>query len=181
MCFPRIQADKPGVGRRPAKRGRPGKEGRVLRSGFALAAGIALLVMWGQAPVGAAGGCVTGVITNWYQVKDKVPGKAYFQLVKDVHQKRSSTDGEGLAALVSDLPRVEVRSSGGFQVSVDQLPAGDYFIALQRGFASPPIVVKDGRPLLIKIPGKFPQNAGNVKLELPLGKEPARHHMEVIH
>ena len=158
----------------------PQKEGMALRNWFVLGMGVALAVMLGKAPALAAGGSVTGVITNWYQVKDKVSGKAYFQLVKDVHQKRSSTDKEGLAALVSDLPRVEVRSSGGFQASVDKLPPGEYFIALQRGLDTTPIVVKDGKPLLIKVPGKFPLNVGNVKLEMPLGKEPSRHHMEVV-
>ena len=151
-----------------------------LKSWYALVVGMAVAVLAGSAAVEAGGGSVTGVITNWYQVKGKVAGKAYFQFVKKQEKMSSNTDKEGLAALVSDLPRVEVRGSGGFQASVDQLPPGEYFIALQRGLDTTPIVVKDGRPLIIKIPGKFPLNVGNVKVEMPLGKEPARHHMEVV-
>jgi hypothetical protein len=141
---------------------------------------LAVVMLVAPAPAWAGGGSVTGVITNWYQVKDKVSGKAFFQFVKETHQKTSNTDKEGLAALVSDLPRIDVRGSGGFQANVAGLPPGEYFIALQRGLGSAPIVVKDGHPLIIKIPGDFPLNVGNVKLEMPLGKAPARHHMEVV-
>ena len=137
--------------------------------------------MLGQAPARAAGGgTVTGVITNWYQVKGKVSDKAYFQLVKNVHMKSANTDKDGLSALKSDLPQVAVRSTGGFQVSLDQVPDGEYFIALQRGLSSVPILVKNGRPVLIKVPGKFPLNVGNVKLEMPLGYGTAKPHMEVV-
>jgi hypothetical protein len=141
---------------------------------------MALAVMMAAAPGWAGGGRLTGVIDNWYRVKNKVSAKAYFQFVKKQEKLASNSDQEGLAALVSALPRVEVRSSGGFQADVADLPPGEYFIALQRGLASAPIVVKDGKPLLIKVPGKFPMNVGNVKLEMPLGQSPARHHMEVV-
>jgi len=158
------------------------KEGDVvLRTWFALGVGMALAVTLGAAPAMAGGGSITGVITNWYQVKDKVSSKAYFQLVKKDHKLASNTDKEGMAAITSNLPKIDVRTSGGFQVSTANLPPGEYFIALQRGLASAPIVVKDGSPLIIKIPGNFPLNVGNVKLEMPLGKAPARYHMEVVH
>jgi hypothetical protein len=150
-----------------------------LRKWLAVGVGLAVAVMLGQAPARAGGGSITGVITNWYQVKTKISGKAYFQLVKNVHMKSADTDKDGLQALKSDLPRIPVRSTGGFQVNVD-LPPGEYIIALQRGLASSPILLKDGSPLLIKVPGKFPLNVGNVKLEMPLGYTPARHHMEVV-
>jgi hypothetical protein len=153
----------------------------VLRKWLAVGVGLALAVVLGQGPAGAAGGgTVTGVISNWYQVKSKVSGKAYFQLVQNVHMKSASTDKDGLQSLKSDLPRVNVRNTGGFQVSLNQVPDGEYFIALQRGLPSAPILVKDGSPLLIKVPGKFPLNVGNVKLEMPLGYTPARQHMEVV-
>ena len=132
------------------------------------------------APALAAGGSVSGVITNWYQVKDKVSPKAYFQFVKKEEKLASSTDKEGLAAITSNLPQIAVRSSGGFQANAAGLPPGDYFIALQRGLPSAPIVVKDGSPMIIKVPGKFPLNVGSVKLEMPLGKGPTRHHMEEV-
>jgi hypothetical protein len=153
----------------------------VLRKWLAVGIGLTLAVMLGRAPAQAAGGGpVTGVITNWYQVKNKVSGKAYFQLVKNGHMKWANIDKEGLQALKSDLPRVSVRNTGGFQVNLDQVPDGEYFIALQRGLASVSILVKDGSPVLIKVPGKFPLNVGNVKLEMPLGFTPPRQHMEVV-
>jgi hypothetical protein len=152
----------------------------VLRKWLAVGVGLALAVMLGQAPAKAGGGSVTGIITNWYQVRNKVSGKAYFQLVKNVHMKSANTDKEGLQALKSDLPVVNVRSTGGFQVSLDKVPDGEYFIVLQRGLASAPILVKNGSPVLIKVPGKFPLNVGNVKLEMPIGYAPARQHMEVV-
>jgi hypothetical protein len=155
--------------------------GQVLRNWVLMALWVALAVLGGQnSAKSAEGGMVTGVIGNWYQVKGKMPDKAYFQVVKKEEQLKSSTNREGLAALVSTLPQVTVRSTGGFQVNLGQLPPGDYFIALQRGFASAPILLKDGHPLLIKIPGKFPLNVGNVKLEMPLGMSPSKHHMEVV-
>lgn len=152
----------------------------ALRKYLALTVGLALVVLWSRVPAMAGGATVTGVITNWYQVKDKVSGKAYFQLVKKQEQLKSSTDKEGLAALESNLPQVPVRSTGGFRVNLGKMPPGEYFIALQRGLASAPILVKDGSPLLIKVPGKFPLDVGNVKLELPLGHTPSKHHMEVV-
>jgi hypothetical protein len=156
------------------------EEESALRTWLAVGVGLALAVMLGQAPGRAGGGAVTGIITNWYQVKGKVSGKAYFQVVKNVHMKSASTDKEGLQALKSDLPRVTVRSTGGFQVNLDNVPPGEYFIVLQRGFSTTPILVKDGNPILIKVPGKFPLNLGNVKLEMPLGYAPPRQHMEVV-
>jgi hypothetical protein len=152
----------------------------VLRKWLAVGVGLAVAVMLGQAPAWAGGGSITGVITNWYQVKDKISGKAYFQLVKKEEKLSASTDKEGLQALKSEFPRIPVRNTGGFQVTVDKLPPGEYIIALQRGMASTPILVKNGRPLVIKIPGNFPLNVGNVKLEMPLGYAPIRHHMEVV-
>ncbi len=152
-----------------------------MRKWLAVGVGLALAVMWGQGQARAAGGgSVTGVIVNWYQVKSKASGKAYFQVVENVHMKSASTDKEGLQALKSDLPQVAVRNTGGFQVNLDSVPPGEYFIALQRGFSTTPILVKDGRPVLIKVPGKFPLNVGNVKLEMPLGYAPAKQHMEVV-
>jgi hypothetical protein len=131
-------------------------------------------------PALAGGGSVSGVVTNWYQVKDKVSPKAFFQFVKKEEKLASGTDKEGLGAITSNLPQIVVRSSGGFQANAAGLPPGDYFIALQRGLPSAPIVVKDGSPLIIKVPGKFPLNVGSVKLEMPIGKGPARHHMEEV-
>lgn len=153
----------------------------MLRKWLAVGMGLALALMLGQGPAQAVGGgTVTGVIANWYRVKSKVSGKAYFQLVQNVHMKSANTDKDGLQALKSDLPQVDVRNTGGFQVNLDNVPPGEYFIALQRGLASAPILVKDGSPVLIKVPGKFPLNVGNVKLEMPLGYGTTKPHMEVV-
>jgi hypothetical protein len=141
---------------------------------------VAVVLGWGPAPGRAGEVVVGGLITNWYRVKNKVPEESYFQLVKKEPQLKGNTDKEGLAAFDSNLPRIPVRNSGGFRVNLGKLPPGEYFIALQRGFASAPIVVKDGNPLIFKVPGKFPLNVGSVKLELPLGQEPQKPHMIVI-
>jgi hypothetical protein len=146
-----------------------------------MALGVALVVLGSQNPAESeGGGTVTGVISNWYQIKGRISDKAFFQVVKKEEQLKSRTDKDGLAALVSNLPQVTIRGTGGFQVNLAGLPRGDYFIALQRGYASVPILLKDGHPLLINIPGKFPLNVGNVKLEMPLGMSPPKHHMEVV-
>jgi hypothetical protein len=159
----------------------PSTEGdTVLRKWLAVGVGLAVALMLGQTPARTGGESVTGVITNWYQVKNKVSEKAYFQLVKKEEKLSANTDRDGLAAIKSDLPRLTVRNSGGFQVDFDKMPPGEYFIVLQRGLPSVPILVKDGRPVMIKVPGKFPLSVGNVKLEMPLGYAPPRHHMEVV-
>jgi len=129
---------------------------------------MALVVMMAQAPAWPGDVVVSGVITNWYQVKDKVPEDAYFQLIKKQPQLKGNTNRAGLAAFESDLPRI---------VNLGEVPPGEYFIALQRGFAAAPIVVRDDNPLIFKVPGDFPLNVGNVKLELPLGQERQKAHM----
>jgi hypothetical protein len=139
-----------------------------------------MVIMLALAPVRAGKMIITGVITNWYQAKDKVSDKAYFQLVKKQHKLSSNTDREGLAAINSNLPKIPVRSSGGFRADLTKVPPGEYFIALQRGHSSTPILVKDGKPLIFKIPGDFPLKLGKVQLEMPLGMKPAKPHMEVV-
>jgi hypothetical protein len=151
-----------------------------LRKWFVLGIGLVLVVMWTQTSARAGEVVISGLITNWYQVKGRVPEQAYFQVVKKEHKLRGDSDKAGLAAFKSDLPRIPVRKSGGFRVKLGQVPPGEYFIALQRGFASAPIVVKDGKPLIFKVPGRFPLNVGNVQLELPLGQEPQKAHMIVV-
>lgn len=142
--------------------------------------GLALLVIMGRTPAGAGDAVVTGVIANWQQVKSRVADGAYFQVVHKQEKLSGHTDKNGRAALKSELPRLSLRSSGGFRVNLAQAPPGDYFIALQRGFSTTPILVQDGRPVIIKIPGDFPLNLGRVRLELPLGLAPPKAHMEVV-
>jgi hypothetical protein len=148
-----------------------------LRKWFIAGVGLALAGLRAGVPVRAGDMVISGLITNWYQVRGKVPDTAYFQLVKKEHQLKSGRDKLGLGAFLSDLPGIPVRKSGGFRVDLGQLPPGEYFIALQRGFAAPPIVVKDGNVLIFNVPGCFPLNVGNVQLELPLGEEPRKAHM----
>lgn len=147
---------------------------------LAVFVGLAVAVMLAQVPVRGGEVVITGLITNWYQVKGKVPEEAYFQLVKKQHQLRGNTNKEGLAAFESNLPKIPIRNAGGFRVNLSEVPPGEYFIALQRGFASAPILVKDGNPLIIKVPGNFPLNIGSVELEMPLGLTPRKPHMIVI-
>ena len=151
-----------------------------MRKALVVSVAVAVAVILGQAPVRGGEVAITGLITNWYQVKDKVSEKAYFQLVKKQHKLVGNTDKEGLAAFDSNLPRIPVRNSGGFRVNLSKVPPGEYFIALQRGLASTPILVKDGNPLIIKIPGNFPLNVGSVQLEMPLGMAPRKPHMIVV-
>lgn len=152
----------------------------VLRKWFALGVLLALLVMLGQEPARAGEVVISGMVTNWYQVKNKVSDKAYFQVVKKQEKLTSRADKEGLMVLDSNLPTINVRSSGGFRENLATLPPGEYFIALQRGLSSTPILIKDGNPLIFKVPGEFPLNVGNVKLEMPLGYAPPKAHMEVV-
>lgn len=152
----------------------------VLRKWFALGVLLALLVMLGQEPARAGEVVISGMVTNWYQVKNKVSDKAYFQVVKKQEKLTSRADKDGLMVLDSNLPTINVRSSGGFRENLANLPPGEYFIALQRGLSSTPILIKDGNPLIFKVPGEFPLNVGNVKLEMPLGYAPPKAHMEVV-
>ncbi len=152
----------------------------MLRKWFALGVLLALLVMLGQEPARAGEVVISGMVTNWYQVKNKVSDKAYFQVVKKQEKLTSRADKEGLMVLDSNLPTINVRSSGGFRENLANLPPGEYFIALQRGLSSTPILIKDGNPLIFKVPGEFPLNVGNVKLEMPLGYAPPKAHMEVV-
>jgi hypothetical protein len=147
---------------------------------MALGLGLAAAFFPARNPLTAGEAVVTGVIANWYQVKSRVADQAYFQVVKKQEKLTGNTNQEGLAALASDLPRVSVRGSGGFRVELAKAPAGEYFIALQRGLPTTPILVKDGQPVIIKIPGQFPLNLGNVRLETPLGLAPPQAHMEVL-
>ncbi len=141
--------------------------------------GLALMVIMGRSPAGAGDPVVTGVIANWPQVKSRVAEGAYFQVVRQEEKLSGHTDNHGRAVLKSALPRVELRSSGGFRVNLAKAPPGEYFIALQRGLPTTPILVKDGRPVLIRVPGDFPLNLGRVRLELPLGLTAPKAHMEV--
>jgi len=151
-----------------------------LRKRIVTGIGLALVFLLVGVPLEAENAVVSGLITNWYRVRGKVPESAYFQVIKKEHQLKAYTDRAGLSAFVSDLPRIPLGNSGRFRVDLDTVPPGEYFLALQRGFASPPILVKGGSPLLIKIPGSFPLNVGEVELELPLGEEPPKAHMIVV-
>lgn len=151
-----------------------------MRTWFAAGVVIALVVTLGQEPVRAGEVVISGMVTNWYQVKNKVSDKAYFQVVKKQEKLTSRADKDGLMVLDSNLPTITIRSSGGFRENLANLPPGEYFIALQRGLSSTPILIKDGNPLIFKVPGEFPLNVGNVKLEMPLGYAPPKAHMEVV-
>jgi len=133
---------------------------------WAVGAVLAAVVMLGYAPLEAGGMVVKGVISNWSQARGKVSDKAFFQLVKVEKKMASRTDRDGLASLVSDLPEIPVTRWGSFKVNLGQLPPGDYMIALQRGLPAAPIVVKDGKPAIFKVPGKSPVDLGKLKVEV---------------
>jgi len=113
-----------------------------------------------------AGLVIKGVIVNWNRVRAKAAESAYLQLVKVEGKMAGWTDSQGLATLTSDLPVIPVSGQGSFKVNVGQLPPGEYLIALQRALPAAPILVKHGKPAVIKVPGKSPVDLGRVKVEL---------------
>lgn len=117
-------------------------------------------------PVSAGGLVIKGVIVNWGQVQRKVPDQAYFQLVKVQEKMGGRTDSQGLASLTSDLPVIPVSRRGSFKVNLGQLPPGDYLIALQRALPAAPILVREGKPAIIRVPGKFPLDLGRLQVEI---------------
>lgn len=117
-------------------------------------------------PAPAKGLVIKGVVVNWSQVQRKVSARAYLQLVRVQEKMAGRTDREGLATLTSDLPVIPVNAWGSFRVNLGELPPGDYLIALQRALPAAPILVKEGKPVIIRVPGKFPLDLGRIKVEI---------------
>jgi hypothetical protein len=125
---------------------------------------------------------ITGIISDWKEVKAKIPETAYFQLVKYTEKMKGTTDEEGFAAFDSKLPKIKVRDDGSFKLSVKELPEGRYFVALQRAIpkamygedtaAAVPILITKKGALVIEVPGEFPVNVGKVSVAVRSKKEP---------
>ncbi|MEJ2070042.1 MAG: hypothetical protein P8X65_00490 [Syntrophobacterales bacterium] len=126
---------------------------------------------------------VKGVVSDWGELKVKIPPSAYFQVVKLEDNLRGNTDSQGFAAFISEFPKIKVRADGSFRVDLKDVPSGKYFIALQRavpremygedkGSAIPILVTKKGSPLLIEVPGSFPLDVGRVDVAVRPSKAP---------
>ncbi|MFZ2089882.1 MAG: hypothetical protein WAU47_15035 [Desulfobaccales bacterium] len=122
---------------------------------------------------GAGGVEVQGIVANWKQLKDKVPQRSYFQLIKYHKELKGTTDSEGFSAIESKLPKIKIKPDGSFKLVVKELSDGNYFIALQKALpkemsgesiatAIPILITEKEEPLIIQVPGDYPLNVGKV-------------------
>jgi len=127
---------------------------------------------------------VKGVVEDWGELKVKIPPSAYFQVVKLESNLQGNTDSQGFSAFNSDFPKIEVRADGSFRVDLKDVSEGKYFIALQRAVpremsgesmatAIPILITKEGKPLLIDVPGTFPLDVGRVDVAVRSSEAPA--------
>jgi len=127
---------------------------------------------------------VKGVVEDWGELKVKIPPNAYFQVVKLESNLQGNTDPQGFSAFNSDFPKIEVRADGSFRVDLKDVSEGKYFIALQRAVpremsgesmatAIPILITKEGKPLLIEVPGTFPLDVGRVDVAVRSSEAPA--------
>lgn len=144
-----------------------------------------VLFMFGASSGSAARMEVSGVISNWKEVKARVPASAYLQLVKIEDKMKGSVDAQGLSAFDSQFPKITVRADGSFKVDVKGLPSGEYLIALQRALprevsgttiesGTPILITGEGNALIIKVPGDFPLNVGKVDVAVQTQKAPSK-------
>ncbi len=144
-----------------------------MRRWLGLAMALGAVLLFGSSSWGAAKMEVKGVIANWREVKARVPASAYLQLVKIEDNLKGTSDEQGLSAFDSEFPRLSVLADGSFRVDVKDLPTGKFFIALQRALprevggtaissGTPILLTKEGSPLIIEVPGTFPQDVGEV-------------------
>jgi hypothetical protein len=156
-----------------------------MRRWLGLAMALGAVLLFGSSSWGAAKMEVKGVIANWREVKARVPASAYLQLVKIEDNLKGTSDEQGLSAFDSEFPRLSVLADGSFRVDVKDLPTGKFFIALQRALprevggsailsGTPILLTKEGNPLIIEVPGTFPQDVGEVMVAVrPQGGPPA--------
>ena len=148
-----------------------------------LAVALSVVLLLGSSSWGAATREVKGVVANWGEVQVRVPPSAYFQVIKLEGKLKGTTDSQGFAAFDSEFPKIKVRANGSFRVDLKDVPAGKYFIALQRAVprekygenkasAIPLLITKDGSPLLIEVPGSFPLDVGRVDVAVRGGGAP---------
>jgi hypothetical protein len=144
-----------------------------MRRWLALAVALGAVFLWVSSSWSAEGIVITGVISDWKEVKARVPETAYLQMVKYSKDMKGNTNEQGFSALDSKLPKIKVGDDGSFKVTIKALPEGDYFFALQRALpkemsgdsiatAIPILITEKEQPLVIHVPGTFPVNVGKV-------------------
>ena len=130
----------------------------------------------------SAGLEIVGVIVDWKEVKERVPAKAYLQLVRYGENMKGTTDEEGYSAFDSKLPKIKVRDNGSFKLTVKEMPEGRYFIALQRALpkemsgesmatAIPILITEKEQALVIGVPGNYPMDVGKLFVAVRTPKE----------
>jgi hypothetical protein len=140
---------------------------------LALSVALGALLLFVSPSVGASKMEIKGVIANWKEVKARVPDSAFFQLVKIEDNLKGTSDEQGLSAFDSEFPKLTVLPDDSFRVDVKGLPEGKFFIALQRAMpkdmegaaitsGTPILLNKEGKPVIIEVPGNFPQDVGRV-------------------
>lgn len=155
-----------------------------MRKWLAIAVSLTVVFLVGSSSWGATKMEVKGVVADWEKLQDRIPPSAYFQMVKLEENLAGNTDSQGFAAFISEYPKIKVRADGSFRVDLKDVPAGKYFIALQRAVpqemygenkasAVPILITKEGSPLLIEVPGSFPLDVGRVDVAVRASKEPA--------
>ena len=154
-----------------------------MRKWLTLAVALTVVFLGGIPSPSAARMEVKGVVADWGELKTKITPNAYFQVVKLEDNLKGTTDSQGFSAFDSEFPKIKVRADGSFRVDLKDVPAGKYFIALQRAVpkevsgenkasAIPILVTKEGSPLLIEVPGSFPMDVGRVDVAVRASKEP---------
>jgi hypothetical protein len=154
-----------------------------MRKWLVIAVVLSAVFFWGNLSWGAAQ-VVKGVVSDWAELKGKIPAIAYFQVVKLEDNLKGTTDSQGFSAFDSEFPKIRVRADGSFRVDLKDAPTGKYFIALQRAVpremsgknkaaAVPILITKEGKPLLIEVPGTFPLDVGRVDVAVRASEKPA--------
>jgi len=155
-----------------------------MRKWLAISVALSVVFLVGSSSWGAATKEVKGVIADWGELKVRIPPSAYFQVVKLESNLTGDTDSQGFSAFNSKLPKIQVRADGSFRVDLKDVPAGKYFIALQRAVpremsgesmatAIPILITKEGKPVLINVPGTFPLDVGRVDVAVRSSEAPA--------
>lgn len=154
-----------------------------MKQWLAIFVALGAVFLFGTSSGSAAKMEVKGVINDWPELRVKVPASAYFQVVELEEKLQGTTDAQGLSAFKSEFPKIQVRADGSFQFDLKDVSPGKYFIALQRAVpqeisggdkaTSIPIVInKEGKPLLIEVPGDFPLDVGRVDVAVRPSEKP---------
>ncbi len=152
-----------------------------MRKWLAIAVMLGAVFLLGSSAVSAAKMEVKGVIADWEEGKARLPASAFFQLVKIEENLKGNTDAQGFSAFDSKFPKIKVRADGSFRVDLKDVPAGKYFIALQRAIprevsgdsmatAIPILITGKKEPLIIEVPGTFPLDVGLVDVAIRVPK-----------